>query len=40
MAHTQHALGDLEEAVERPLVPDEELPPLKELDAPRAAAER
>jgi len=35
VAHAQRALGDLEEAVERPLAPGDELPVIKDLDAPR-----
>jgi outer membrane protein TolC len=35
VAHAQRALGELEEAVERPLAPGDELPAVKDLDAPR-----
>jgi outer membrane protein TolC len=35
MAHAQRALGELEQAVERPLAPGDELPSVNDLDAPR-----
>ena len=35
LAHAQRALGELEEAVEQPLAPGDELPVVKDLDAPR-----
>jgi outer membrane protein, heavy metal efflux system len=35
VAHAQRALGELEEAVQRPLAPGDELPAVKDLDAPR-----
>jgi outer membrane protein, heavy metal efflux system len=35
VAHAQRALGELEEAVERPLAAGDELPVVKDLDAPR-----
>jgi len=34
-AHAQRALGELEEAVQRPLAPGDEFPVVKDLDAPR-----
>jgi outer membrane protein, heavy metal efflux system len=40
VARAQHALGDLEEAVQRPLAPGDELPALSDLDGPPAAAQR
>jgi len=40
LAHVQHAFGELERAVERPLAPAEEIPGIRELEAPARAAER
>jgi outer membrane protein, heavy metal efflux system len=40
VAHAQHALGELEQAVERPLAPGEEFPTVDVDAPPRAAAGR